>query len=223
MKIRILAVFSAAIMLLGFVVCAQSPEYSINTDEDFTVVYAGDNLSEMSEKLNISEAELSSYFTKNGLLYLAVSADNQTQIRLSRYTDNFSSTVRDISILDDDGLQEFANTVCGYEEYTITENSGRKFIVSVKNLTDSGGRYTVTQYITIHGGSTYYLSCYNAGDVTSDEINAVFDEFSLTEDVQVPKISVANELLVICGIVVFSIIAIVAAFGIVRSYIKKSV
>lgn len=218
MKLRLLTVFALIITLLSFTVSAEL-SYNITVDENFSVVTADDDLKAMSQKLNISEDSLSSYF-KSGLLYLAVSKDNQTQIKLSSYTDEFSSTVKDISFLDGAAIEEFKNTLCGDGDYICTTqiNKGRTFIVMQKTLSDSGGIYTVTQYITICDGKTYHLSCYNPSTQTSDTIKTIFESFSLNGKSKTTTQQSHNSspILFILLIAVFSVIAFITIISIIR-------
>lgn len=224
MKLRLLTVFALIITLLSFTVSAEL-SYNITVDENFSVVTADDDLKAMSQKLNISEDSLSSYF-KSGLLYLAVSKDNQTQIKLSSYTDEFSSTVKDISFLDGAAIEEFKNTLCGDGDYICTTqiNKGRTFIVMQKTLSDSGGIYTVTQYITICDGKSYHLSCYNPGTQTSDTVKSIFESFSLNVEngeVNTQEIKTLPPWFFITSIAVFLLASIITAISIIRFYKTK--
>ena len=225
MKIRILAVVAVLLMLLSVNVSAASYEYTVSLDSGFTSASYGDDLSEIAEKLDMTVDELNSYFSKNGLLYLAVSGDAKTQIRLSAFTDNFSSAVVDISHLDEDGLNEFKDAVSADNENAFYAESGesRKFIVVKNTLQDSGGVYTVTQYITICDSKTFYLSCYNEGEDTSAQIDAVFNSFSLNavETLQNDSNSNLVYILIAAGILLFAIVAVIMIIGIIKAQRQK--
>lgn len=223
MKIRIITVVAALLLLLTFSVSAAGYEYSIDTDADFTSAKYGDDLTEISEKLNMTTDDLNTYFSKNGLLYLAVSDDAKTQVRLSAFTDNFSSAVSDISYLDDKALYEFMSAVSEEDDNNceVVVNNGRKYIVVKDTLKDSGGIYTVTQYITICDNKTFYLAGYNEGDQTSQEIEKIFKSFEIngtlpqSNDYNLPLIYV------IAGIILFTVLALFMIVGIVNN-IRKS-
>lgn len=223
MKIRIIAVVAALLLLLTFSVSAAGYEYAIDTDADFTSAKYGDDLTEISEKLNMTTDDLNTYFSKNGLLYLAVSDDAKTQVRLSAFTDNFSSAVSDISYLDDKALGEFMSAVSEEDENSceVVLNNGKKFIVVKDTLKDSGGTYTVTQYITICDNKTFYLAGYNEGDQTSQEIEKIFKSFEIngtlpqSNDYNLPLIYV------IAGIILFTVLALFMIVGIVNN-VRKS-
>ena len=223
MKIRIITVVAALLLLLTFSVSAAGYEYAIDTDADFTSAKYGDDLTEISEKLNMTTDDLNTYFSKNGLLYLAVSDDAKTQVRLSAFTDNFSSAVSDISYLDDKALGEFMSAVSEEDENSceVVLNNGKKFIVVKDTLKDSGGTYTVTQYITICDNKTFYLAGYNEGDQTSQEIEKIFKSFEIngtlpqSNDYNLPLIYV------IAGIILFTVLALFMIVGIVNN-VRKS-
>lgn len=219
MKYRILAVIVILLALFSINISAASYEYTISPGDNFTSVQYGDDLTQVSQKLNMSADDLNAYFNKNGLLYLAVSDDTKTQIRLSAFTDNFSSAVGDISQLDKEALTEFVNAVSDGGDHTaeIITNGDRKYICTKNTLKDSGGTYTVTQYITICDSKTFYLSCYNEGEDTSNEINAAFQSFRLTENAEHAQDDTLPLISIIAGIVVFSVLAIFMVIGIVKT------
>ena len=223
MKVKIITVVAAVLLLLNLNVSAANFEYTLSPGDNFTSVTYGDDLSDIAKKLNMTTDKLNSYFSKNGLLYLAVSDDAKTQIRLSAFTDNFSSAVGDISNLDKEGLQEFKNSLSDDSENTFytQSNDGRKFIATQNTLQDSGGVYTVTQYITVCDSQIFYLSCYNEGEETSSEVQSVFENFKLNSIKPQSSSNVLN-FIIIPGIVIFSVIAVVMIVGIVKSVRNKN-
>lgn len=223
MKIRIIAVVAALLLLLTFSVSTAGYEYAISPGTDFTSAKSGDDLTEISGKLNMTTNDLNTYFSKNGLLYLAVSDDTKTQVRLSAFTDNFSSAVSDISYLDDEALSEFMSAVSEEDESSceVVVNNGRKYIVVKDTLKDSGGTYTVTQYITICDSKTFYLSCYNEGEDTSAEIKSVFESFSLAESREQAEDYTLPLIYIIIGIIIFAVIAVVMLIGIIKKTTVK--
>lgn len=229
MKYRFFYLLVIIMLLLGITVNAADYEYTIKPSDNFIAVYSGDDLTEISEKLNMSPTELNTYFGENGLLYLAVSNDTKTQIKISAFSDNFSSEVSDISLLDDMGLTEFINAVSDDSDSPaqLVENGGRKYLCIKNTLSDSGGVYTVTQYITICNNKTYYFAGYNPGEDTSDEVTAIFKSFSLNEnasqDVKAQKTKINKQYFFInCGVVCFTIIAVLSLVGIIRHQFRKA-
>ncbi len=223
MKYRILAVIVILVALFSINVSAATYEYSISPSDNFTTAQRGDDLTEISQKLNMNADDLSAYFNKNGLIYLAVSDDAKTQIRLSAFTDNFSSAVSDISYLDQAALNEFMSAVSedGESSCELVTSNIRKYIVVKDTLQDSGGAYTVTQYITICDSKTFYLSCYNEGEDTSDEINLVFKSFSLRSIEAEENAANIPLVFIAVGILIFVALAIVMIIGIIKKLTTK--
>lgn len=223
MKYRILTVLLVLLALFSLSVSAASYEYSISPGDDFTAAQHGDDLTEISQKLNMSVDDLNTYFNKNGILYIAISDDAKTQVRLSAFTDNFSSLANDISYLNDDALNEFISAVSedGENNCKIIVNNNRKFIVVKDTLKDSGGVYTVTQYITICNSKTFYLSCYNSGEDTSEQIDSVFKSLTINS-IQTNKNNDNTVLIFIAlGILILSTISVVMIIGIIKNFTVK--
>ena len=218
MKYRILAIVLILISILSINIGAASYEYNISLGEDFTSAQSGDDLTQISQKLNMSPDELNAYFNKNGLIYLAVSDDAKTQIRLSAFTDNFSSAVSDISYLDQNALNEFINAISEDDEINceVIVNNGRKYITVTDTLKDSGGIYTVTQYITICSNKTFYLTGYNEGEETSATIKTAFESFYVKITEPSVKSFTIPTILIIVGIIVFSFLAIFMLISIIK-------
>lgn len=220
MKYRFLIAIIAILATLSIVVYAVDYEYTISASENFLTAQSGDDLDEVAKKLNMTPHDLNTYFTQNGLIYLAVSPDNQTQVKISAFSDHFSSEVKDISYLDDVGLTAFVDAVSEDSDTpaTLVENNGRKFLCVKDTLTDSGGVYTVTQYITICNNKTFYFAGYNPGENTSDEISTMFKSFNLqdTQTITEPSFFLVN-----AGVAIFGVIAILSVISIVTFYIKK--
>ncbi len=221
MKTKIFVLSIVLVLLFGFCVQAQEAEFNISVPNDFTVVYKGDNVDTLANQLNIDKSALTEYFTKKGTIYFAASTDGKTQVRISCFNDNFSSEVGDISRLDQTGINEFLSAVGDDKDANIVENNDRKFVVIKSRLKDSGGTYTVTQYVTIANNKTYYLSCYNDGEDISKQIEDVFKSFSITlPDIDVPDFA-TQKLIVYIGIALFSVIAIVMIISILKSKLNE--
>ena len=218
MKYRILAVFIIILSILYINVSASSYEFTLSLGAGFTTAQSGDNLDDIAQKLNMTTDELNSFFNKNGLLYLAVSEDAKTQIRLSAFTDNFSSAAIDIANLQEDQLTEFKSTVNGDRDnsFFVEGKNGRKFIAVKNTLQDSGGVYTVTQYVTVCAGKTFYLACYNEGTDTSSEVQSIFEGFEL-KSTNSTQNSNTLFILIPIGIAVFTAIAIIMIIGIIKA------
>ena len=154
----------------------KTKEFKIDTPKGFTEVYRLENLSKAAKILGMSDGELSEFLKKNEITYFAVSNDKSTQIRLSGVEDNFGKTVGEMNNLNNKQLKDLIKTLKkeSTAKFSIDTSNGRNYIKSSSLLKDSGGEYTVTQYITVVNGKTYYLTCYNSGTKTSGEIKSVF-------------------------------------------------
>ena len=216
MKFRILAIAAVFILLTGISVSANTVLFDITVGEDYITARQGEDLSDISAVTGVAETELASDFSKGGLLYLSAAPDNSVRIKLSSFADNFSVKAIDIAYLDDKNMTEFLSTLGGdsVSDVTLQESGGRKYAVISETVADI---YTVTQYITICGGKTYYLSCYNNGKETSDTVKKIFQSFTLTSKTESGGSPVWLSAVVILGIAAFSIIAVIMAVGIIRN------
>lgn len=212
MKYRFLTVVIILISVFSITVGAASLEYNISPDDSFIAVNRGDDLTRISSELDMTADELNTYFNQNGIEYFAISKDTKSQIKISTFSNDFSKQVVDISLLDDAALDEFAKTF-DVNSDSIIENNDRKFIC-VKSTEKSGeSTYTVTQYITIFNNQMVYFTGYNPGENTTGEITAAFDTFELNT----PSDNINLYLiLVVSGIVVFSVVGVIMVIGIIK-------
>lgn len=224
MKTRIFNILVILITVLLLTAAVPDSEFNISLGDDFLCAKPGDNLDTVSQKLSMSTGELSSYFTENGLLYLAVTEDAKTQIKISTYCDNFSSETSDIAYLNDQMLKSFMKAVGkkSNSDASIVLNGDRKFVCVKELHEDSGGVYTVTQYVTICNNKTYYFVGYNDGEDTSEKIKSAFDSFEIINQQKAAVDYTPQMILIIAGIVIFSIVAIIMIVGIVKHTQKSA-
>lgn len=199
-------------------VSALGYEYSITPSDNFTFAKQGDDLTKIAKKLNMTTDDLNKYFSDNKLIYLAVSDDVKSQIKISVTEDEFSKKVNDISLLDDNALNNFAKSLSS--DSSIVTNNDRKFVLVNDTHKDSGGIYTVTQYITICDGKTFYFIGYNDGKDISKEMTSVFKTFTLNQQQSGSADNNVFSIVIIIGIVVFGLVAIIMVIGIIRLKIK---
>ena len=218
MKYRILTVIIVLLTILNMNVSALGYEYSITPSDNFTFAKQGDDLTKIAKKLNMTTDDLNKYFSDNKLIYLAVSDDVKSQIKISVTEDEFSKKVNDISLLDDNALNNFAKSLSS--DSSIVTNNDRKFVLVNDTHKDSGGIYTVTQYITICDGKTFYFIGYNDGKDISKEITSVFKTFTLNQQQSGSADNNVFSIVIIIGIVVFGMVAIIMVIGIIRLKIK---
>ena len=176
----ILSVLTVSILLFsGF---KGGDGFTIEVSNSYAVATNADEVDTVAERLNLSEDEVASYFTQNALCFIAVSDDGKTQVRISRFADNFSSDVYDAENLTDEQTSRMISLYStSYDTATVIESGGRRFAKTVETLEDSGGVYTATQYITVSGGNIYAITCYNPGDTESDEIESIFSTFKVND------------------------------------------
>lgn len=218
MKYRILTVIIVLLTILNMNVSALGYEYSITPSDNFTFAKQGDDLTKIAKKLNMTTDDLNKYFSDNKLIYLAVSDDVKSQIKISVTEDEFSKKVNDISLLDDNALNNFAKSLSS--DSSIVTNNDRKFVLVNDTHKDSGGIYTVTQYITICDGKTFYFIGYNDGKDISKEMTSVFKTFTLNQQQSGSADNNVFSIVIIIGIVVFGLVAIIMVIGIIRLKIK---
>lgn len=215
MKIRILAIIAVLLFIVTVNTAAAEKTFDINVFGDYLYVYRGDNVDEIADIIGVGKAELLNEFNKGGLLYFAVSPDNSVRIRLSEYADNFSVKAVDFSYINDENKQSFLRSLG--DNATLVKSGGREYAVISEVLSGDSDAYTVTQYITVCGGKTYYLSCYNEGEGTSGAVEEIFSSLSLygenTTDKKVDRTLAA----IVIGIVAFAAMAVIMVIGLYRT------
>ena len=177
--VLILSVFILSFLLLtGF---KGGDGFDIEISNSYAVATDSDEVDTVAARLNTDEETVASYFRENALTLIAVSEDGETQIRISRFSDNFSSDVYDTENLTDKQVSEMISLYSSsYDTATVIESDGRKFAKTVGLLKENGQvKYTVTQYVTVGGGRTYIITCYNSGNSTSKEVEDIFSTFKV--------------------------------------------
>lgn len=211
-KIKTAAVLLFCLAVLGISVSAASREYDIILDDGFTVGYADGNLDGVSGIIGKPSDELRSYCESNGVLFIAVNPDNSIQIRLSAFKSEFSVKAGDIRALDSEGLSLFAESLSSGADYTVLETENTAFLKFTAVLSDSGGDYVSTQYVTLSGGKVYQLSCYNSGNAEAPCVTAAAESFSVVTDTASDlrqKLLFAAVLLALAGVITVMVIGII--------------
>lgn len=211
--------------MLSITVSAANTDFnfSVSLNSNFTAAKHNEDLEPLAKKMGVTTKQLNSYFKENSLVYLAISNDAKTQIKVS-VTNNVSKDVTDISQLSDKAINEFAKTV-SKGDYEIIKNGDRKFVCTKNVLEDKNGTYTATQYTTIFDKSIVSFIGYNDGDDTSKEITNAFKSFTLSSEVsKQPKEKNITLLimLAIIGIVFFTAVATVMSIGIIKNLRNKN-
>ncbi len=189
--------------------------FTIEIDNSFAVATKSSEVDTVAERLNMDQAQVASYFKNNALKLIAVSGDKKTQIQISSFADNFSSSVYDAENLSKEDLSEMVSLYGGsFDAVETVENNGRSFAKITQVLEDSGGVYTSTQYVTVAGGRTFIITCHNPGETTSQEIENIFSTFTarnITERIERfedRRRWIVPAIIVMCGIVGISVIGI---------------
>ena len=196
--------------------------FSIETGDDFAVATDSSKVGDVAERLGISKQEVASYFTKNSLVFIAVSKDMGTQVRIARFEDEFSKKVYDVENLNDAQVIEMMSLYSKSPGVVKSvENGGRKFARTLQVLEDSGGKYTATQYVTIAGGQVYLITCYNSGVGASSEVNKIFSSFSVNDiSTNIKNYGTQKKWLIPAIVAIFAVVAVSAGSLCLKLYEK---
>lgn len=174
---RTLSVFLLVIVLFGAVRvdAVANDSYTAKLASDFVVAKNGDDLTEIATVLGMTEDALEKFIDENGVLFVAADVSNSVQVRLSKHKTEFSTLAGDISLLDDNGVEELADSISSQKgNFSVDSSNGREYIKSVRNLSDSGGKYVSVQYTTVMDGYIYQLSVYAAQGSADDTADKIF-------------------------------------------------
>lgn len=170
---------AAAIAVSALSVFADGTGIKINAGKEFTVLSSGENEKELASILGITENELIGYCRENSIEYLAVNRDNTKQIRLSVNQTEFSSAVINFSNLSDENIAAVVPDIVGVSNVKCetADKNGQKFAKVRLSSSDSGGDYTVSQYITAANKKLFILSVCTAADKDADYADEIFEGF----------------------------------------------
>ncbi len=164
--------------MLTVPVFAAGADIEITAPKDFYSYKSGQNAENAAKILSMTAAELENYCSDNGIVFIAVNGDNTKQIRLSVTESAFSGSIGNLSNLSDDKITELIPYITGAVSGEITEKGGQKFIKTTESLTDSGGEYSVINYVTVAAKKDYVLYFYTASGTSTDYTGEVFDSLS---------------------------------------------
>lgn len=164
-------------MLLSVTVSALSGNAEISAGKEFYT--NGDNSEKAAEIVGLDKAKLESYLEDNGIVYFAVDSENTKQIRISVDVSDFSESVINLSNLSDDKITALMPDITGSCEIRgdIVEKDGQKFVKTQISTSDSGGKYTVIQYITVAAKKNYVLSFYTSENEDTDYTETLFKTY----------------------------------------------
>ena len=179
LKIKILfAVLLAVVVLFPISAAANASVDMKDIDETFYVFSNASDREKVSKITGEETEDLKEYCSSNGIIYLAVNEDNSKQIRISRTKSNFSEKLGNISFLTDGEIEDvFAEDIKASSKYKLTEKNSQKFIVFENRYSDSGGKYTLTSFVTVANENLYTLSFYTSENSDTEYMEKVFDGY----------------------------------------------
>ncbi len=168
---------AASLLLLSVTVSALSGNAEISVGKEFYT--NGDNAEKAAEIVGLDKDRLESYLEDNGIVYFAVNSDNTKQIRISVGESEFSGSVINLSNLSDDKITALMPDITGSREIRgdIVEKDGQKLVKTQISTSDSGGKYTVIQYITVAAKKNYVLSFYTSENEDTDYTETLFKTY----------------------------------------------
>ncbi len=164
--------------MLTFPVFAATYDIQITAPKGFYSYKSGQSAESTAKILGMTEEELENYCTENGIVFIAANKDNTKQIRVCVTESEFSSSIGNLSNLSDDKITALIPDITGSVGGELLEKNGQRFIKTSENLTDSGGGYSVINYVTVAAKKDYILSFYTAFGTDAHYSEEVFDSFS---------------------------------------------
>ncbi len=230
--------FAVAVALLAFWIPASAETFSdaqrgvtLQVPDGYTVVTAEtlDEQAEYLETLGHSVDSFGTYFSKDGLLLFAASADGDRQVQLKCVQTDFTAEIGDLSLLDDTKAREVASKIISdttKATWDLFEFSGMKLFEIRTSTADSGGAFCTVQYVTIRNGSLYTLACYSAGEnLAQADLDAAAEMLSgFRIQQQKQKFSVFDaESIFLTALICLAILAALGVMGfIVYSFFKDA-
>lgn len=222
MNKKICAVFTAIIALFSLLAFKGGSGFNIEVDNSYAVATKASEVDNVAERLSMEPSEVKAYFKENALKFIAVSKDTKTQIRISRFADNFSSSVYDAQNLTDEQVNEMVALYGADSDIvSIIESGSRKYAKTTNVLEDSGGVYTATQYVTVAGGRIYVITCYNPGETTSKEVEDIFSTFYVRDMTERISSYEVQKKWVIPFIVIMSVAVVVVVISLCKRLYEK--
>lgn len=150
---------------------------SIQTGEEF--ISFADNSEKAAEIFNSNVKDIAEYCKNEGIEFLAVNEENSKQIRITVKQNEFTSSVINISGLSNDKISSILPEILGDSNIKgeILEKNGQKFIRTDMISSDSGGKYQLTEYITVADKKSVILSFYTADGENDGYIETCFESF----------------------------------------------
>ncbi len=188
--------------------------FSVLAEDDF-LVYGKDDIDRFCEVLNMDAGAIKDYCDENNITYFAINKDNTKQIKRTELVDAFSQKAVDLSVLDDNEILKLAGDISGFPDAKgeVINHQNLKFLKLRLESKDSGGNYTLTEYITVKDAKKVMLTFYTAKNESEEYIDKVFSEQFQKETNYTPFLTV--------GIIIFIFIGLVATAFIIKDLRQK--
>ena len=201
-------------------------EFSIDLPQDFYYADEYADKTKISEITGVSVTELEEHYKQNNIKLFALDKENKVQIKISSFADDFSSKTVDFSKYNDEQLKDIAKNILNNEQalnLKIVSSNNHKFLTAKEAHKDSGGEYTVTQYITVVNGKNYSLTVFAPIDYSSDYADEIFESFKLESKViKAEKKIHLSDVIILLLIISFAIIATISLISIIISSKAKN-
>lgn len=151
---------------------------ALKPTNDFYIL--GKDNKKICSVLKMSEKELEKLCDENFITYLAVNKNNTKQIKLTETKTSFSKKIGNLSHLSDDTALTLTAEALIPEGVSgqIVNKDGQKFVKTEAETNDSGGKFIVTNYITVSNKKLYTLSFYTKSTLDTDYVEKVFETFN---------------------------------------------
>lgn len=221
---RILYLIISVVFLLGcsFSAKAEQNDYSLSLPDDFIAAAYGDDLTELAGVFDMNAESLQKYYDENKVLYLAANPQNTCQITLTCTENEFSKGITSFSLLSEAEIEAIADELAGesFKNHGVIQGSdGNPYIHLEKKLLDSGGDYTVTEYLTICSSNLFTLSIsiseLNKPDITP---KAILTGLKINNTIapQNNGNGLLYTVLTVFGIALFAAIAVYLTYTVIR-------
>lgn len=230
---KAIVLFLSVIMLLFCSIPAFALEYkdynaSFELPKEYVEINAK-NASDYEEVLKYMGHTISSFkkhLEKNNVLLFAILKDNSRQIQLKVNKTEFSEQTQDISLLENDSLNEIGEKIVGSaSSWNMVDVGGVIYYEIITNAKDENETCSL-QYATIKNGYIYSLVLY--GDTVSVDSNLLSEGRELISALKVSsqkeKITAGDAYTVMEIVLIFALIilAVAVVIIIIVSFIRDA-
>lgn len=214
----------SVIMLLFCSIPAVALEYkdynaSFELPQEYVEINA-QNASDYEEVLKYMGHTVSSFkkhLEKNNVLLFAILKDNSRQIQLKVNKTEFSQQAQDISVLENDSLNEIGEKIIGSSasSWNMVDVGGVIYYEIITNAKDENETCSV-QYATIKNGYIYSLVLYGDTTAVDDKLSSEGIQLvsALTVSSQKEKITASDadtamEIILIFGLIILAVAVVI--------------